>query len=271
MLTETFLRYGQPDPPMELIALQAGPLTMLYDPTTGMVRRIKHGKVEVLRGIYAAVRDRNWGTVAPLIREQTRSVGSDSFSVEFESEHQQVDIHFQWRGMVRGEADGTLCYQFDGEAKTTFLRNRIGFCVLHPLSECAGAQARQFRIDGTEVECSFPDLIEPQIFGRSSFRDLRGVAHEVAPGLWAQVEFEGDTFEMEDQRNWTDASFKTYCTPLALPFPVEIQAGFRVHQAVTLRWVGDLAKPRELRVEPTAPADVISLTVSEAPTARIPS
>jgi len=24
---------------------------------------------------------------------------------------------------------------------------------------------------------------------------------------------------MEDQRNWTDASFKTYSTPLALGFP----------------------------------------------------
>ena len=31
----------------------------------------------------------------------------------------------------------------------------------------------------------------------------------------AELAFEGDIFEMEDQRNWTDASFKTYCTPLA--------------------------------------------------------
>ena len=27
----------------------------------------------------------------------------------------------------------------------------------------------------------------------------------------------GDSFEMEDHRNWTDASFKTYVRPLALP------------------------------------------------------
>lgn len=30
-------------------------------------------------------------------------------------------------------------------------------------------------------------------------------------------EFEGDVFEMEDQRNWTDASYKTYCTPWGCP------------------------------------------------------
>ncbi|TVR48160.1 MAG: hypothetical protein EA425_14875 [Puniceicoccaceae bacterium] len=46
---------------------------------------------------------------------------------------------------------------------------------------------------------------------------------------------EGDTFEMEDQRNWTDASFKTYCTPLGLPFPVDVRPGDEVVQTVTVR------------------------------------
>jgi len=32
------------------------------------------------------------------------------------------------------------------------------------------------------------------------------IAHEVAPGITAEVRFSGDVFEMEDQRNWTDAS-----------------------------------------------------------------
>jgi D-apionolactonase len=39
---------------------------------------------------------------------------------------------------------------------------------------------------------------------------------------------------MEDQRNWTDASFKTYSTPLELPFPVEVAAGERIFQRVVL-------------------------------------
>ena len=36
---------------------------------------------------------------------------------------------------------------------------------------------------------------------------------------------EGDTFEMEDQRNWTDASYKTYVRPLALPWPYTLAGG----------------------------------------------
>ena len=45
---------------------------------------------------------------------------------------------------------------------------------------------------------------------------------------------EGDTFEMEDQRNWTDASYKTYVRPLALPWPYTIAAGDELDQSVTL-------------------------------------
>src|SRR6478736_4877362 len=126
MLTETFLRYGQPDPPTELVPLCAGPLTLRYDPASGMVRRIKLGEREVLRGIYAAVRDRDWCTVPVTIRETIRVVHVDSFRLEFAAEHQQGDIHFVWQGKICGEADGTLRYEFSGEAKSTFLKNRIG-------------------------------------------------------------------------------------------------------------------------------------------------
>ena len=55
-------------------------------------------------------------------------------------------------------------------------------------------------------------------------------------GIELKLLFEGDLFEMEDQRNWTDASFKTYCTPQSArlsvrrPWPVE-----RFSQKVTIR------------------------------------
>ena len=39
---------------------------------------------------------------------------------------------------------------------------------------------------------------------------------------------------MEDQRNWTDASFKTYSTPLREPSPVEVKAGTKISQNFSL-------------------------------------
>ena len=113
----------------------------------------------------------------------------------------------------------------DGVARSTFLRNRIGFCVLHPIHECAGAACRIEHVDGTVETTRFPQYIAPQalvdgiIHPVYPFADLRAMAHEVQPGVWADLRFEGETFEMEDQRNWTDASYKTYGTPLRLPFP----------------------------------------------------
>src|SRR5262249_21605845 len=71
--------------------------------------------------------------------------------------------------------------------------------------------------------------------------------HEVEPGVWAELRMTGDLFEMEDQRNWIDASFKTFCTPLRLPFPVEVAAGTRVRQSVRLMLRGHPAVTRPRR------------------------
>ena len=54
---------------------------------------------------------------------------------------------------------------------------------------------------------------------------------------------EGDTFEMEDHRNWMDASYKTYVRPLALPWPYTIKAGETLSQRVTLKVEGTLPAP----------------------------
>ena len=198
------------------------------------MRYLSVGQTEVLRGIYAAVRDENWGTVAGTIKDIKLEQLDDSFDLQFTSEHRQDGIHFVWQGRITGEASGKVVFDFDGEAHTTFQRNRIGFCVLHPVS-CAGAACTLEHVDGLVEEDSFPNLIAPH----QPFENLRAVTHEPLPGLRATVTMTGDTFETEDQRNWTDASFKTYCTPLSEPLPADVPAGTRVQQTVTLEFEGD--------------------------------
>ena len=68
--------------------------------------------------------------------------------------------------------------------------------------------------------------------------NIRALAHEVAPGLKVTCTMLGDTFEMEDQRNWTDASYKTYVRPLGLPHPFVLKAGESIEQAVELQFEG---------------------------------
>lgn len=227
-----WLTYGQAEPPAPLKRFVAGPLEFDFDPANGALRNIRFHGTEVLRGIYAAVRDHNWDTIPAELSELEYETANDLVLVRFRASHRQGAIHFEWGGRI--EAKGSsLHFSFNGEAKSTFRKNRIGFCILHPL-EAAGAAARQTREDGKVIQGTLPRLIEPQIFGQATFRQMAALSHEFAPGSWANLAFEGDIFEMEDQRNWTDASFKTYCTPLALPFPIEISSGTRIEQRVSL-------------------------------------
>ena len=262
--------FGRPCPPRALLPLRAGPLHLLYDPENGMLRRLKLGKRELLRGVYAAVRNENWETVPGMIKQTAATVAPDSFQIEFTSEHKQAEIDFFWHGIIEGTGAGEIRYNFSGQARSDFRRNRIGFCLLHPIAECAGVRARQTRADGRIISCRFPDLIEPQIVGQSPFQQLSGIAHEVSPQLWFEASFTGDVFEMEDQRNWSDASFKTYCTPLNLPFPAEIARGTQIHQCINLRLIGAVPNPILIESPIHSAEREVTVTVPEKPLARLP-
>src|SRR6185295_16382542 len=56
--------------------------------------------------------------------------------------------------------------------------------------------------------------------------------------------FSGDLFELEDQRNWGDASYKTYCTPLRKGFPRKVASGTEIGQSVAVRFTPAPAFPR---------------------------
>ena len=157
-------------------------------------------------------------------------IQADQFSIHFECNHQQGDIHFRWQGYLTGTPDGILRFEMDGLALSDFERNRIGFCILHPM-DCAGSACRIEQVDHQTIESHFPQTISPD----QPFKSIRAIQHEYDAGKWVEVRMEGDTFEMEDQRNWIDASYKTYCTPLEHPFPVMIEAGTRIRQVISLR------------------------------------
>ena len=71
---------------------------------------------------------------------------------------------------------------------------------------------------------------------------------------------------MEDQRNWTDDSYKTYCTPLRLPFPVEVAAGTRLGQSVTLTLTGAVIDSPEM-----ADAGPLAITVGDEAIGKLPA
>jgi hypothetical protein len=230
MLPKNVLYYGKDEPLPERVELRAGPLQLFYE--EGDLRTIKLGEHEILRRIYVAVRDRNWGTLQPVLSNVQMDIGDNSFHISYDVENKDGEIDFFWKGVIEGDANGTINFTMDGVARSTFQKNRIGFCILHPAA-CAGAAAVIEHVDGTTEEAKLPIYIVPDQ-PVEPFSEMQGMSHEVTPGLWAEVRYSGDIFEMEDQRNWTDASYKTFSTPLRLPYPVEVEEGTRITQSVTL-------------------------------------
>jgi D-apionolactonase len=216
--------------------LHAGPIAMLFEPETTFLRYVRLGDREIVRAIYGAVRDRNWDTVTPQVSDVHLDSHDGGFQLTFDALCQEGDVDFRWAGTITGDTQGTITYTFDGTAHSTFLRNRIGLCLLHPIRECAGEPCTVEHTDSSVEPSAFPRSISPH----QPIMDIQAITHTVVPGVTAEVRFEGDVFEMEDQRNWTDASYKTYSTPLSQPFPVEVPTGTRIRQSVTIRLTGEV-------------------------------
>ena len=231
--------YGVAGAPRAPIELTAGPWSALFEPDLGFLRFIRFNGSEVLRGIYAAVRDKSWGTVTPKVSNLVIEKSAEHFLVNFDVQCAEGDIDFRWKGRITGEATGVLRFEFAGKARTAFMKNRIGFAVLHPLEGCVGQKAVLENEGGLIETGTFPSSVSPN----QPFVGLRAITHTVRPGVQAEVRFEGDTFETEDHRNWTDGNFKTYCTPLALPFPVQVRQGDAIEQTVTVKIVAESTQP----------------------------
>jgi D-apionolactonase len=155
------------------------------------------------------------------------------FTVEYRAVCADANQRLQFAARIIGSNDGGLVFDAVATPDTDFVTNRAGFVVLHP-AWLAGQKLRVTHVDDREEETRFPIQISPS----QPIFDIRALSHEVAPALWATCRMEGDTFEMEDQRNWTDASYKTYVRPLALPWGYTLAKGSRHEQSVRLSFTG---------------------------------
>jgi D-apionolactonase len=222
-----------------------GPLTAILDGPE--LANIRLRGAEIVRRILVTVRDTNWDTVQPRLLSSSISTEGDQLSIDMEGEHVAGEISFRWRVSIR-TSDTGLVYELDGYTDGDFPYSRIGLCVLHPVGTCAGAAYRSSSSSETHSGV-LPITITPQTVVDGipiplfpPFDRL-----ELDPGTGSTIifGFEGDQFEMEDQRNWTDDSFKSYCTPASLGSPHQATRGQRFHQSVEVRAINFAAEARD--------------------------
>lgn len=185
--------------------------------------------VEVAQRIYTAVRDPIWGTVAPVYEDIATDIPGSEFTVKLSTRCTDAEIDYRQETMYRVSAeDDVLRCQLDGVALRDFRYNRIGFCILLDQS-MAGCHYRIWHPGAKEEEGILSQLVAPQLeIGGNLFPYLgpfEALQLELHSGGVVRYAFRGDVFELEDQRNWTDSSFKVYSTPLEAGWPLRAETG----------------------------------------------
>jgi len=187
---------------------------------------------EVAQTITFSVRDKFWGTVESADWTTSIEDEGDSFGVEMSGRFTSDEIDLEAVVTLRTDSDGSLTYGVRAIALRDFERARIGICVLHPMT----LSGRPLHV--TTPEKTYSTVFPVDVSPSRSISSIVALRHGVGDGGEVLYEFEGDLFEFEDQRNWTDASYKTFCTPLTLPWPVLVRSGEVIEQQVRISTIG---------------------------------
>ena len=218
------------------LRLQAGPLSMRLVGTR--LLSIHAGPHEVWHGVSFLFRDADWGTPEPVVDQIDHQPLAGGFRVDVRAHvpvTPRIDLHITVEGTdagrVRYAGTATACGDID--------THRTGLCLMVPLS-VIGRRVEVLHDDGRLSQSTFPRRIAPW----PPFLSVRAIRHEAADGAWASAQLEGEVFELEDQRNNADASFKVYSRSNFMPRPYRLRAGQPVRQSVELQ----LAEPPALGV-----------------------
>jgi len=235
-MSEAIRLFGTDAPPAPSERITVGRLSFTLE--EGALRHIRVGDDEIIRSIAFVVRDRDWGTLSPRLSVQSRETNKENLSLHLNAVFESTDASLDVSIFIDAGAD-SLTMRAEGMPKGDFETNRTGFTVLHPAG-LAGCPVSITHSDGSVEASAFPTLIDPW----QPFMDIVAMTHR-ANGLKVSCAFEGDTFETEDQRQWGDASYKTYVRPLALPWPYILKSEEPVSQSVSIHWSEAVSKARE--------------------------
>ncbi len=214
-----------------------------------VLRHVRLGAFEIVEQIYTAVRDLSWNTIPSIMVEQSVESNADGFRARVVSRQRDLIETIKFAG----RAGGSLHCDYRARATADGRYMRIGLNILHDGRTWSGA-----RYTAGSAEGVLPERIAPVATSAGTdaplipaFRALRLEQR----GLAVDFSFEGEAFEMEDQRNWADASFKTFAMPMARPAPFVLRSGEELRQRVRIAASGrPEARRRSRAIEIRAPA-----------------
>jgi len=207
---------------------------------------------EVWHGLAYLLRDIGWGTPEPVFDKIFEQTHADGLLMELKGQipcapenisgspgkEARLDLKIQ----LSVHAGRELRLRAEVEPNTDLNVNRCGWVLMHPLS-CSGLALEVDHVDGRTCRSSWPYLVPPWPL----FTGVREIRHEYAPGYWASAQFCEEDYEVEDQRNNADASFKTYSRSNMMPRPYVLRRGQSIVREIRLRLLGETAPPKSKR------------------------
>ncbi|WP_423822760.1 hypothetical protein V5738_02140 [Salinisphaera sp. SPP-AMP-43] len=221
-------RYGTPTPEAEPQPLTIGRTSLLWQ--AGTVRRLCFDGIEILRGLSMVIRDAVWGThrLAPIASYCHPEPKAIRLGQESRLSDANGPVLNAAMALSISETRLEACLHLTAEQP--FDTCRSGLVVLLPLAPVVGRTATVVHDDGSTQTGRFEERISPA----QPFFSIRRLSLAPTPNIAMTLDFQGDVFEMEDQRNWSDASFKIYNRPLAWPSPYRLAGGECIEQRITL-------------------------------------
>ena len=192
--------------------LHAGPITLKFQ--DGELRYLRVGDREIVRRIYFGVREAKFAaTDMPSFSESRVDAAEDHFAIHLAAVSQGKTVSYHWTADITGWPDGKIEYHVTGSSPADGTSARIGLCVLYGTDSLSGQKFETLGEEGNVSPGQFPELVSPSLVA-SHFYTLR----YTLDGLQFSCGIAESPFDMEDQRNWGDSSFKAY-NPMPYAYP----------------------------------------------------
>jgi hypothetical protein len=209
---------------------------------------------EVVANVYAAVRARDWRTLPGIPIGVDLDVGGSRIALR---RAEKVGDHLRSMLDVSWQEPGILTAAVTLTALSDVEINRWGFNIC--LDAAAWADAC---VLDAPADTRLPRRVAPQ---RAEDGVLRGLfpprprlSLRMPDGPIVRISSDGQPLELEDQRNWTDPTFKIYSGSLSDPLPMVIAEGTVLRQSLRLV-VEQMPAPRGPDEQPAALGPVVKL------------
>ena len=240
-MSENFFLYGTDEKPLQKVLYKNHDLQFYY--FNGELDEIQYDSVEILRKISFLIRDENWGSWSKNITENSVENSINLLEINtkgyFELDKKNRCI---FKTNIKVENGTKISILTTITPTCDIWTNRAGFVLLHPLKGVCGTEVN-ITSDGKTSKEKFPYFISPT----QPFYNIEKIEQNI-DDIKLTIKLNADMpFECEDQRNWSDASFKTYYRPLSEPYPYKLSKNISLTQSIKIDIASSSSEKKNLK------------------------